>query len=186
MRFLLTYLFISTTAFGQVESIENCLLPVKLSYDSISLSFNGKQSIATYSIGTNTVEYYSGQQDKWLSFIVPVNFDPLSTVHYIHKFDSVGNPEIVLAGNTKFQNQYKQKVMLIFNIDSIPIQIFNVCYGYSNQDETCVYEKKIELKSDTIKILDFRKDVCFDSIPLKIVSTGVYNYNNGQIKSQTK
>ncbi|PJA08704.1 MAG: hypothetical protein COX70_03025 [Flavobacteriales bacterium CG_4_10_14_0_2_um_filter_32_8] len=131
----------------------------------------------------------------WNNFIVPINFISFTSTASIN-LDNIGREELLIKGLVKFNNGIDttiQKVLLVFNIDSIPTQICKIIYGcipltlyneatYSiwDDDENC--SSSIVMDGLVISIEKKNKNserLCCDS---NFIVAGKYIMESGQIK----
>ena len=192
---IILFLTFSTVLHGQSDSLSI----VKLNYTIEKMNFIDKEMpIATFDALTNVLEYYTGQGNNWISFKIPIDFIPFSVYHYPRNLDMIGKPEIIVTGEIKTQinkGDLIRKALLIFNIDSIPTQIFKVyygCYVTSISDTTKIdkemiikYERDIQFTDSSFVVapLDKKKYSCKDCM-LTDISDGTYIMINGQIRKK--
>lgn len=200
MKTIITIFLILLAAlvFGQNNISGDSLAVIKLEYSTETFDYNlllsspsaNKRPTVLYTLATNKFEYSTGQNNLWISFKVPANFDPLSTSHWSCDIDNKGKPEIIISGDIKKCNSI-EKVLFIFNIDSIPQQIFKVVYACEKIEATTTEKitedttalRIINVTSDNISISPFdKKQHSFECCRLTEIPEGIYKMKNGRIR----
>jgi len=160
----------------------------------------------SYLADTIRLAYSIKDKNKWVSFATPFHNNVIPGTQVIN-IDNKGQPEIIIDGTIFYDGfphgEHHNQAIIIFNIDSIPTQIFKIfyrCYefmtypdGQGNYD--FVYERKVKIAKGKMTIeklipksLDKDKDEqeiqFINDCHLTDIESGTYKLINGQFRRQ--
>jgi len=209
---ILTILLLTliSAVYGQDNDFDvpESLATVRLEYeilDSIAITMLDNTSrnihfpnIVSYeSEGEIKLAYFTVDKNEWTSVLLP--FNRTTNNFNLINLDKKGQPELIVKGEIV---EYGSgggtgiQVMLIINIDSIPIQIFKIYYGcwkesfgdrHSNGKGRYLkkYEREIKITDNSIIIDSLDKtNYPFEECGLTEIPSGIYIMEAGQIRKR--
>jgi hypothetical protein len=203
-------LFLTISLFGQGIDFESpdSLATVKLDFDILDsnaikatnplINIHFRNIVSYYSKDGIKLAYCTTDKNKWTAFLLP--FSERTNDFSTYNLDKKGQVEIIVRGqilNYGSGGGTGDEWVMIYNIDSVPTQIFKVHYGCfeesfgdKNNNGKAAYTKgytrqiKITDTTITISTLDKKKYPRDTDCTLTNIPNGEYIMESGQIKKK--
>ena len=203
-------LCLTISLFGQGVDFESpdSLATVKLDFDILDsnaikatnplININFRNIVSYYSKDGIKLAYCTTDKNKWITFLLP--FSERTNDFSTYNLDKKGQVEIIVRGqilNYGSGGGIGDEWVMIYNIDSVPTQIFKVHYGCfeeslgdRNKNGEGAYKngctRQIKLTDTTIIIspLNKNKYPAGTDCTLTNIPSGKYIMESGQIKKK--
>jgi hypothetical protein len=201
-------LLLTISLFGQGSDFESpdSLATVKLDFDILDsnaikatnplINIHFRNIVSFYSKDGIKLAYCTTDKNKWTAFLLP--FSERTNDFSIYNLDKKGQVEIIVRGqilNYGSGGGTGDEWVMIYNIDSVPTQIFKVHYGCFEESFgdkngkaafTKGYTRQIKITDTTITIstLDKKKYPRDTDCALTNIPSGTYIMDRGQIKKK--